>query len=152
MGTVYTWNREGGLVSFAAISLKGSAAEAISRTSLPPAQEELYQIWISKADRCKPSEDICGTPCSDPASVPAPAAGKTAATCAAEVAEARWRREDGSWSKKYYACRIMERRFDEDGCEEFMVEFVQDKSKAEVPRERIRWPNGNSEHGKKRKR
>ena len=59
--------------------------------------------------------------------------------CSLEVAEAKWPHEDGSWTKKYYPCRIMEQLADDDGNAEFMVQFLEDQSQAKVPDSRLKF-------------
>ena len=56
-----------------------------------------------------------------------------------QLAEAKWKREDGTWTKKYYRCRVVESML-EDGEECFMVEFTMDGSQAKVPQSRLKWP------------
>lgn len=124
-------------------SLKGSVAISIARAASKAAQTQVES---------SPSLESGAFPAAVCASQTPKIATNTTTPSGlsdgvqTELAEARWLREDGKWSKKYYKCNIVEKYVNDDGEDSFLVHFVQDGSRANVPSSHLRWLTKNLEN------
>jgi len=112
--------------SVAQLQMETDSCQELERSSLPDVSRTQNQVSFlfsasqATQEAAVPSHELAG----------------------AELAESRWKREDGSWSKKYYKCHILTSFVDSEGVNMCTVVFLQDNSIADVPLDVIRSRGG----------